>query len=74
MNSRRIDGALQGGGTHGAFAWGVVDRLLADKRIRFVRSAGPARAPERGGARCRLDNRRSPRRARDVAQLLVAVG
>ena len=25
--------ALQGGGTHGALAWGVLDRLLEDKRI-----------------------------------------
>lgn len=25
--------ALQGGGTHGAFAWGVLDRLLEDKTI-----------------------------------------
>ena len=28
-----INLALQGGGTHGAFAWGVLDRLLADERI-----------------------------------------
>jgi NTE family protein len=25
--------ALQGGGAHGAFTWGVLDRLLADERI-----------------------------------------
>ena len=25
---QRIGIALQGGGTHGAFAWGVLDRLL----------------------------------------------
>lgn len=25
--------ALQGGGSHGAFTWGVVDRLLEDRRI-----------------------------------------
>ena len=24
-----IDLALQGGGSHGAFSWGVIDRLLA---------------------------------------------
>ncbi len=28
-----INLALQGGGSHGAFTWGVVDRLLADDRI-----------------------------------------
>jgi NTE family protein len=27
--------ALQGGGAHGAFAWGVLDRLLEDERISF---------------------------------------
>ncbi len=25
--------ALQGGGSHGAFQWGVLDRLLEDNRI-----------------------------------------
>ena len=25
--------ALQGGGSHGAFAWGVLDRLLEDDRL-----------------------------------------
>ena len=27
-----IDLALQGGGAHGAFTWGVLDRLLEDRR------------------------------------------
>jgi NTE family protein len=27
--------ALQGGGAHGAFTWGVLDRLLEDERIEF---------------------------------------
>jgi predicted acylesterase/phospholipase RssA len=27
--------ALRGGGAHGAFAWGVLDRLLEEKRIAF---------------------------------------
>jgi len=30
---KRINLALQGGGSHGAFAWGVIDRLLSDDRI-----------------------------------------
>jgi NTE family protein len=30
---RTINIALQGGGTHGAFTWGVLDRLLEDERI-----------------------------------------
>ena len=32
-NRRRIDLALQGGGSHGAFTWGVLDRLMRDGRI-----------------------------------------
>jgi len=30
---KRINLALQGGGAHGAFTWGVLDRLLEDPRI-----------------------------------------
>ena len=30
-----INLALQGGGSHGAFTWGVLDRLLADERLRI---------------------------------------
>jgi NTE family protein len=30
-----INLALQGGGSHGAFTWGVLDRVLEDKRIAF---------------------------------------
>ncbi len=33
--TRRINLALQGGGTHGAFTWGVLDRLLDDDRLEF---------------------------------------
>jgi NTE family protein len=32
-NVKRINLALQGGGAHGAFTWGVLDRLLEDGRI-----------------------------------------
>lgn len=30
---KRLNLALQGGGAHGAFTWGVIDQLLADGRI-----------------------------------------
>jgi NTE family protein len=30
---KRIDLALQGGGAHGAFTWGVLDRILDDERL-----------------------------------------
>ena len=31
--ARQVSLALQGGGAHGAFTWGVLDRLLEDERI-----------------------------------------
>lgn len=31
--TKRINLALQGGGAHGAFTWGVLDQLLSDERI-----------------------------------------
>ncbi len=34
-DTRIINLALQGGGAHGAFTWGVLDRLLEDERIVF---------------------------------------
>ena len=30
QNPLLIDAALQGGGSHGAFSWGVIDRLLEE--------------------------------------------
>jgi NTE family protein len=35
VDTKTINLALQGGGAHGAFAWGVLDRLLEDERIAF---------------------------------------
>ena len=32
---KRISIALQGGGSHGAFTWGVLDTLLSDGRLQF---------------------------------------
>jgi NTE family protein len=37
---RQIDLALQGGGSHGAFTWGVLDRLLEDEHIHFQGVSG----------------------------------
>lgn len=33
MKKKRINLALQGGGAHGAFTWGVLEKLLEDERI-----------------------------------------
>jgi NTE family protein len=37
---KRLNLALQGGGSHGALTWGVLDRLLEDERIGFDRVSG----------------------------------
>ena len=35
-----INIALQGGGSHGAFTWGVLDRLIEDGRLDFAAISG----------------------------------
>ena len=40
---KTINLALQGGGAHGAFTWGVLDRLLEDEPHRFRRRGGDQR-------------------------------
>ncbi|RFB79917.1 patatin-like phospholipase family protein [Methylovirgula sp. 4M-Z18] len=37
---KHVNVALQGGGAHGAFTWGVLDALLADGRIKFEGISG----------------------------------
>lgn len=39
-NKHTINLALQGGGAHGAFTWGVLDALLEDGRVRFEGISG----------------------------------
>ena len=38
--TKRINVALQGGGAHGAFTWGVLDRLLESDRIEIAAISG----------------------------------
>ncbi len=38
--TRRISLALQGGGAHGAFTWGVLDRLLEDEDVEVAALSG----------------------------------
>jgi len=37
---KRVDLALQGGGAHGAFTWGVLDRLLEEESIEIEAVSG----------------------------------
>jgi NTE family protein len=39
-NRKNINLALQGGGSHGAFTWGVLDRLLEDEEIELEAISG----------------------------------
>jgi NTE family protein len=65
--SRKVALALQGGGSHGAFTWGVLDRLLEDETIELIGVTGTSAGAMnsvvladglvrggRGGARQRL--------------------
>lgn len=38
--SKRVNLALQGGGAHGAFTWGVLDRILEDGRLEIAAISG----------------------------------
>ncbi len=38
--ARKINLALQGGGSHGAFTWGVLDHFLADGRLEITGISG----------------------------------
>lgn len=40
VKKKKIDLALQGGGAHGAFTWGVLDRLLEDGRLEIEAISG----------------------------------
>jgi NTE family protein len=48
---KRISLGLQGGGSLGAFGWGVLDRLLADERIEIAAISGTSAG---GGQRRRM--------------------
>jgi len=37
---RKVALALQGGGSHGAFTWGVLDRMLEDDTIEIIGVTG----------------------------------
>lgn len=47
---RRINLALQGGGAHGAFTWGVLDRLLEDDSVEIAGISGTSAGALNGAA------------------------
>jgi NTE family protein len=50
VGRKRINLALQGGGSHGAFTWGVLDRLLEDERIEIEGISGTSAGAMNAGA------------------------
>jgi NTE family protein len=49
---KRVNLALQGGGAHGAFTWGVIDRLLEDDRIEVEGLSGTSAGAMNSVATC----------------------
>ena len=47
---KRLNLALQGGGAHGAFTWGVLDAILADERIEIAAISGTSAGALNGAA------------------------
>lgn len=47
---KRVNLALQGGGAHGAFTWGVLDRLLEDGRVEVAGVCGTSAGAMNGAA------------------------
>ena len=50
MTPKKINLALQGGGAHGAFTWGVLDHLLEDERIEIEGLSGTSAGAMNAGA------------------------
>ena len=50
MTRKKINLALQGGGAHGAFTWGVLDRLLEEERVEVSGISGTSAGALNGAA------------------------
>ncbi|WP_324754838.1 patatin-like phospholipase family protein [Roseovarius sp. Pro17] len=50
MEKKRINLALQGGGAHGAFTWGVLDRLLDEESLEIAAISGTSAGALNGAA------------------------
>jgi NTE family protein len=50
MTAKRINLALQGGGAHGAFTWGALDRLLEEPKIEIAAISGTSAGALNGAA------------------------
>lgn len=50
LPKKRVNLALQGGGAHGAFTWGVLDRLLEDETLEVAAISGTSAGALNGAA------------------------
>jgi NTE family protein len=65
---RRIDLALQGGGSHGAFTWGVLDALLEDDSLTFDGISGTSAGALNAAVMAVGWARGGPKRCREAAR------
>ena len=65
-DTKKIDVALQGGGAHGAFTWGVLDRLLEERRIEIEGISGTSAGAMNAVALAQGLADRGPRMAQEI--------
>jgi NTE family protein len=70
--NKRINLALQGGGAHGAFTWGALDRLLEDGRIEIGWVSGTSAGAINAAALASGLVRKGTARPRDAAREVLA--
>ena len=77
-SAKKVNLALQGGGAHGAFTWGVLDHLLADGRLEITgisgASAGAVNAVMVADGLARGDNEEARKRLAEFWRAASAGG
>lgn len=75
MPTRKVNLALQGGGSHGAFTWGVLDRLLEEKSLEITGVSGTSAGAMNAIALADGLSRDGPKGARaELSALWEAIG
>ena len=76
--TKRINLALQGGGAHGAFTWGVLDQILSDERLSIEgisgTSAGAVNAVMLADGLCRGGREEAQKRLADFWRSASSTG
>jgi NTE family protein len=76
--TKRINLALQGGGAHGAFTWGVLDQILSDERLSIEgisgTSAGAVNAVMLADGLCRGGRDEAQKRLADFWRAVSSTG